>query len=53
MGSIMSVIPAVVCASPPCPTLNAHKNIKENLFWSKAQNRILIGQNLPTGHRTG
>ena len=52
MESIMSVIPAVLaCPSPSCPTLNARKSIKEDLYWPKAQIRIFIGQNLPTGHR--
>ena len=52
MESIMSVIPAVLaCPSPSCPTLNARKSIKEDLNWPKAQIRIFIGQNLPTGHR--
>ena len=51
MESIMSVIPAVVCPSPPIPTLYAHKYIKEDLYWLIAQDWILIGQNLPTGHR--
>ena len=41
MESIMSVIPAVVCPSPPIPTLNAHKYIKEDLYWLIAQDRIV------------
>ena len=50
MESIMSVIPAVLaCPSPSCPTLNARKSIKEDLYWPTAQNRICIGQQLRTG----
>ena len=30
---------------------SAHKSIKEILYWPQAPNRILIGQNLPTGHQ--
>ena len=51
MESIMSVIPVLSAHPPSRLTLNVHKSIQEDLYWPKAPNRILIGQNLPTGHR--
>ena len=50
MESIMSVIPAVACPSPLTHSKRAQEH-KSGFILAKAQIRIFIGQNLPTGHR--